>query len=175
MSSSEEILRRVEAIKLKVRQIGLDSALVDLWQQHDIGFLPRWRGRLPQHLQGLVQDAVGIAENAIEIIIRDSRYVVRFAEDRFDPSMESDLFFGTLEVFHDERRVLALTLVGEVELDGGMQWRPHNIEAFIDGPWVQDFLELEKVIVAHKERIRENSKAKEEKKKVADLKEKFGL
>jgi len=79
---------------------------------------------------------------------------------------------GLLELFSDEKKLLAINVSLEVsEYDS--EWRPFDIEAFIDGDWINGFRHL-KELIEKSEELEEYERV-EDPKKVQELKDNFGI
>jgi len=99
------------------------------------------------------------------------------SSDNFDICRENGLLI--LRVKDD--RVFELTLRGEQDLSGDdwvpPTWELREIEAFIEGPWVEHLRELNSKIIQYLRNVHEADakKRREEPSKLADLKDRFGI
>lgn len=86
--------------------------------------------------------------------------------------------FGYLEIFVNDERMFRLSLIPEVDGDyGETYWRPVDIEAFIEGPWIEDLKRLARLATAHhEEELRlAAQRRKEAPALLEDFKTRFGI
>ena len=104
--------------------------------------------------------------------LNSNDYRFEFSEDSFGTPDGEWNTHGLLELFQGEQRVLALICsLNTNDIDS--EWRQFDIEAFIDGDWVNDFqlLKQEK----KKQEYERELKRAEDPEKVDKLKKDFGI
>ena len=79
----------------------------------------------------------------LQITLKGKDYIFVFEEHDPPIELENTIKMGTLELYVDNRKVLALNM-SESWDDGNGGWSSFGIDAFIEGRWVQDFKELYK-------------------------------
>ncbi len=179
MSEADEVHEEVERRKRRARELQLPSLLFELYRDL-ICHYPAWsvdhRQYIPDDVAALEQPA----EGAISFIYRGNKYSFSWGQEMvdstFDDSPEQMLYYnGFLNVHVAGQRVFTLTLRGESDM--GITWEPRNIEAFIEGPWVEALRTLAQTAKDHLRTARnlEAKKWREDAGRLADLKERFGI
>ncbi len=179
-SEAEKVYAQVEARKRRARELGLDKLLCELWHRHYLYCWPDQIKRLGHQTCPWVADAIDLdsgkavdeskKETRIKIIVREREYIVGFSEKTY--TFPEYSLYGLLEVFSGSGRVLAINLSGQV-VEWGTEWSAFDVEAFIEGDWIQDFKHIEKAIVKYSDE--QKRREREDPTKVADLKKRFGL
>ncbi|MCX5632580.1 MAG: hypothetical protein NTW93_02745 [Phycisphaerae bacterium] len=114
-------------------------------------------------------------KEVILILLKGKKYRFEFSK-RSSIAPDNDCNYGLLELFSDEKKWLSINVSLECsKYSFATKWKPFDIEAFIDGNWINDFRHLKELIVkSENEKLREYKRA-EDSKKVQELKDNFGI
>jgi len=167
---------RAEADRRKQRawQFGLPDLTTRFYR--DLArFYPAWRGNNPAVVPQLITDIREVGKDAVEFRYHDHRYSLTW-EERSTTLPDGDVYFSsTLSLFVDENRVLEIYLQGDFNEYSGTEWRPRDVHAFIEGPWVASF----KAVVAEGERLhgvyRQRSEEEGRCREAEELRSRFGI
>jgi len=178
MTEEERILVEVERRRKRAKELGLFD-LLTLFRDH-LEFLES--GPNPERLPKSVTDVKVLdtesGKDSIkvrEICFGGSSYIFSFSE-RYDTSDSGDLCLtGHLALTRAGQRLLDLSYSGEVELYLGAVWEPNEVEAFIEGDWVQAIRMFTEDVLALADERRGESRADAKKHELEQLKRKFGL
>jgi hypothetical protein len=141
MSEEERILAEVERRRNRAKEFGLFDLLTQ-FRDH-LEFLEDGPNheRLPKYVTDVKAVGTKLGKDAIkvrEICFSSRSYIFSFRE-RYDTFDSGDVFLaGHLMLIREGQTLLDLSYSGEVELYLGAVWRPREVEAFIEGDWVQD-------------------------------------
>jgi len=164
---------RAEAEQRKQRawQLGLPELTTRFYR--DLArFYPAWRDNNPTMVPQMITDIREVGKDTVAFRDRDHRYSLAWKE--WSGSYpDGDVFFrSTLSLLVDESRVLEIYLDGvpfdEYSCD---EWRPEDVRAFIEGPWVPSF----KAVVAEGERLRQRSEEERRQRESEELRSRFGI
>ncbi|MFC1709945.1 hypothetical protein ACFL2J_07825 [Candidatus Omnitrophota bacterium] len=108
-------------------------------------------------LNSLITDAVELGKQhnskgisiKTKITLKGNSYIFSFREYNFDSIDGKSQLRGELELFLKDSKVLSLSMARDKDTQGS-RWKPIYVEMFIEGPWVEDFQELERVIEQEK-------------------------
>ena len=110
-----------------------------------------------------------------EILFESRSYIFSFRE-KYDTFDSGDLCLtGHLTLVREGQTLLDLSYSGEVELYLGAVWTPYEVEAFIEGDWVQDIEMFKQDVLDLAAQRQRRSRAEAKKHQLEDLKSKFGL
>lgn len=107
-----------------------------------------------------------------EIILDGKEYKFAFQENSFSTPDGEYNTHGLLELFTDDKKVLAINASLE-HSDYDSKWSPFGIEAFIDGDWIEDFQKLKKA--KEQDKKKRALKEAEDPEKTEKLKRDFGI
>ncbi len=185
---AEVIIRKEIAKKKKV-----DILISNLYMNH-IKHYPHWINKDRLNVPAIVSSAIETrtkdkvidiilgedpsdiqdsrnTEAAICIILNNKKFKFIFTITNF--AMDSEYYsYGLLELFENSKKVLGIN--HSLLRDGYDElWDPYDIEAFIDGEWVEDFYVLQREIKElEKIRLQEES---EDPNETERLKRNFGI
>ncbi len=156
----DRIRSEVERRKQQAQQLGLPD-LTTWFYRNNARFYPDWRGNHPEFVPQLISDIREVGEDTVEFTYQDHRYSLTWEE-------QSDTL-STLKLFVDGSRVL------DIELDryeySYTEWRPKDVLAFIEGPWVSSFME----VVAEGQRLQQRAEQDLRRWMADDLRSRFGI
>ena len=167
MSEADEILRKVEERKDRARELGVDKLICELYFDH--GLRHYTAGMHHEHQRyKIISRAKQLNDDSLQVTINDRDYVLTYT-DKWSASVP-EFHSGQLELFLGDKTLLALAISAEID-EYGTEHKPFDINAFLEGDWIQDFQQLKLQVLekeARWERERKEKKAKE-------LKDRFGL
>ena len=104
---------------------------------------PSWKKLCQPYLHPDVLQAVEISYNATRVKTKSAEYVFSFTQrstiiDEINEAIET----GQLEVRCNNTLVFKIGASCSRLASGGRRWSPRSIESFIEGPWVDELLEL---------------------------------
>lgn len=169
-NETERIEAEVAERKQRAQELGVDGLITGLYY-NNIRYYPSWIKR--GAVCSLVRDAVDLKDKRVKLSLKNGRdYIFSFKEHGFTMPDGEWVNSGTLELFHNNKKVLSLDMSLENNRTDS-QWYPLDIEAFVEGDWVKDFKELEKRIET--ERQEERRREQEDPERLKKLKEDFGI
>ena len=138
-------------------------------------FYPAWRGNHPAIVPQLISDIREVGRDAVEFSYQDHRYSLTW-EERSTTLPDGDLHLScTLSLLVDGSRVLEIYLHGDFNEYSGTKWRPTDVRAFIEGPWIPPFKEVaaegERLQAVYRHRAEEDERRRE----TEDLMSRFGM
>ena len=107
--------------------------------------------------------------------IEGSKFIFGFDSDSWLTPDGEDYHFGTLSLTVDGQEVFGIYCHGNFDEYVGIEWKPHDVVAFIEGPWLQPLTTACKKIFDWKEKYHEESEQRRNRVEAAELKKKFGL
>jgi hypothetical protein len=178
MMEEERILAEVAKRRERAKELGLFS-LLPLFRDH-LEFLKD--GSNPERLPNTVTDVkvtdIESGRDSVhmrEICFAENSYAFIFkCHDGVDPSGDSYIT-GHLLLNKEGQTLLDLYCLGEDQEWVGRVWKPFRVDAFIEGPWVQEVKNFEQGVVSLSDQRQAQSQAERTKKELEDLKNKFGL
>lgn len=169
------IHEEVEKKKNLAKEKKVDELISDLYF-NDIRYYPSWikhenREYVPALITSATESKKG-EDKMVQITLNKKIYKFSFKESFFyTPDGESNTH-GLLELFEDDKKVLAVKLSCDYS-EYGSDWRPFEIEAFINGEWIEDFSFLKKEKQKdEKDRAIKNA---EDPEKIKRMKNNFGI
>jgi hypothetical protein len=177
MTEEGRILAEVERRRKSAKELGLFD-LLNLFRDH-VEFLEGGPDpeRLPKSVTDVkVRDTKSGNDSikAREIWFGSRSYIFSFSE-RYGTSDSGDIYLtGRLVLVREGQTVLDLSFSGTVDLYLGAVWEPNEVEAFIEGDWLQeiDFFAQEVADLAAERRNRSQEQTKNH--ELEELKRKFG-
>ena len=174
------ILAEVKRRKERALKSGVVANAFNLYQR-DLPYYDSWARNCPHLLHPGIKVANKTRTSAqnesverIEATIRASKYVFTFRQKTMSMP-DRELTYGFLDVDFQGQRVMTIDCTCEDDQYAGRIWRPSDVSAFIEGPWVDEL----NVIFAEVARLHdEDSKRKQDRAKKAELeklKKGFGL
>jgi hypothetical protein len=184
---ADAIYAEVKRRKDRAKELGVPESMWDLFE--NVKYFPSYSRNDPVGYQKFVPNFVtSIQEpekNQIRFEYNGVNYFFSWSTKRVESfsSYSDDIHRedGRLILRVDNERVFELTLRGEQDLSGDdwvpPEWRLREIEAFIEGPWVETLQELNSRIIQHRRDVHEADakKRREEPAKLVDLKDRFGI
>lgn len=167
-----EVKRRKE----RAKQLGVDTFMGKLF--NDLVGYPKWfksnREYTPLITDARVLDNEKRGEDVWgkwQITLKGINYVFAFRQYPLTTSRGVYGHAGKFEVWKDNKKVLGLVLTLSNDPYHRQEWSTSNLEAFIEGDWVNDFKELyDASVKVHEERYRKLMR-----KSTDDLKKNFGI
>lgn len=176
-SDADRVYKEVKKRKQRAEELGITD-LIERLYFYKLMYYPHWLKNDRESICSLVTDAAELEDETKEgtitkttIIINNMEYAFSFKECDFS-SPDGKYAYADLELAANGKRVLALALSSECS-EYGFNWKTFDVEAFIEGDWIEEFRQLKKVMeMEEKERER---KQKESPEKIKQLKEDFGI
>ncbi len=112
----------------------------------------------------------------ISITLNERKYKFSYAENSFyhpDLGDSEPTYYGDLELFSENQKLLKLDISIRHSQYGSTQHNPTDIEAFIDGEWIEDFRSLKKQ--KQKDDKERALKKAEDPEKTNEMKNNFGI
>jgi hypothetical protein len=174
---------RVEAAKRRERasQLGLVDLVFSLYCDHLMFFEDDFKhedGRVPQSVTKIVTFKIKDGRNeteAKEVFFGDRSYLFVFRQlPGVDPG-GNDWTTGTIQVRQNGNLLFELYCTSDFEEYMGRVWKPFRVEAFLEGPWVDEV----KAFAAQVEDLNRKQSMKpsveQKHRELNDLKKRFGL
>lgn len=147
----EEAARRKKLAEEK----GVKELATELYFD-DIQYYPSWLKNEKgfAHVSKLVTNATKLESgkkkeerhiDVTELLLKDKKYRFEFSNHSFSLPDGDYANHGLLDLFIDGKRVLGVNLSNDYE-GFDPKWKPFGIEAFIDGEWINDLMDLKKAI-----------------------------
>lgn len=114
---------------------------------------------------------------SMQITLRGKDYILKFTEKPFEtPDGESHVS-GSVEVYVGEKKVAGIRVFRSYgRFSGGdHDWSVMDVEAFIDGDWLEDFRQLRDRIKEEDEERKKDNERRSDAEKTEKLKRDFGL
>jgi hypothetical protein len=183
---ADEIYAEIKRRKSRARELGIPELIWDLFDS--VKHYPSYSRNDPAGYQRFVpsfvteiheptKDDIAFAYGGVNYFFSWKTKKVESFHSDFDRIRED----GQLVLSTNDDRVFELTLRGEQDMSGDdyvpETWELREIEAFIEGPWVEHLQELNSRIIQHRQSVHEADarKRREEPAKLADLKNRFGI
>jgi hypothetical protein len=121
-----------------------------------------------------IQEEKKDEKEVILISFKGEKYRFEFSERRsIAPDSNT---YGLLELFSDEKKWLAINVSLEISNSSfATKWKPFDIEAFIDGDWIEDLKRLKDLIIIRQSKELEGDNRAKDSKKIQELKDNFGI
>jgi hypothetical protein len=146
-SKYDPIYQEIEKKKEKARQLGLPEMMVKLYHDYSLKHFPSWiTNSSVKELQEFIQSAKyvgkkGFEDSTIDIVFKNKTFRFKYKEDMVSPP-DGDFFYsGDLDLIIDGQKVLSVGMFGHPNEAGG-DWSAHDVEAFLEGDWINGFKEL---------------------------------
>lgn len=174
MSRSDNMHVEVERRKQRAWQLGLPVMVTDFYRQL-ARFYPIWKDNQPTLLPQSLSDIRQVGQDAIEFTCQDDRYVFTWNERTIDLPNGDVRFSSTIEVLVNGSRVFEVYLRGDFNEYTGTDWRPSDVSAFLEGPWVRALQDL----AAEGARLytleQERAQARTREQETEELRARFGI
>jgi len=174
MSDEDKIIAEVERRKQRARDLGLLKITFQFYREYAQHY-PAWKDTQPEVVPRLITNIQELPEDGVEFRYQDVRYTLKWKEHS-NIMPDGELFLdATLSLLVNGNLVFEVNVDGEYKEYIGTVWKPFDVEAFIEGPWVFPF----KAFAAEAEQLytiacqRWEQKRRDE--KTADLKSRFGI
>ena len=170
----QEVKRRiVRAEDLKIKET--------VWSlyQNSFRLYPAWAKNCAEYIFPSVTEPAIVAPGKVQLTINGAKYLFSYNE-RDDPVPDhTENRIGSLSLYLDDRLVLEF----EINITLPYEWYDKRkyelwgIGAFVEGPWVIELQALLPQVKNHEQTVREERRKRdrEDPKKLADLKSRFGL
>ena len=169
----DSIRGEAERRKQRAWQLGLPEITTRFYRDL-VRFYPAWQHNRPEIVPQLISEIRKVGEDAVEFGYRDHLYSLTWKEQSTPLPGGDEYVSSTLSLLMDGSRVLEIYLCGEPK-ECGTEWRPNDVLAFIEGPWVASF----KAVVAEGERLhglsRQRSEEERRSREAEDLRLRFGI
>jgi hypothetical protein len=178
MGEEERILAEVEIRRKRAEKLGL-SDLLTLFCDH-LEYLKDGPNaeRLPKSVSNVRVSEIRSGRDLVqmrEIFFGEKPYAFVFKQHQcVDPSGELDTI-GHLLLLKDGQTLFDLSVLGSVEEWTGRVWTPSTVEAFIEGPWVEEIKRFAQEVFELSDQRQRQSQSEGKKKELEDLKKKFGI
>jgi hypothetical protein len=172
MKNDKQMLQAVEERKQRARDLKVVDNLFTLYQDHLKSL--KDGSEHEEHIPKKVAVTVCSQPKAIYFALSDKPYEVSYSEYR-SWAPDSDDSYGTLSLKHDGKLVLELKCLGERDSSFYMTWRVLDVEAFIEGDWVEEFNRFARQVFGFSAQRRAEENKVYAQKQAEDLKRKFGL
>jgi hypothetical protein len=178
MAEEERILLEVEKRRKRAEKLGL-SDLLTLFCDH-LEYLKDGpnTGKLPKsvtHVRVAETRSGRDSSQIREVFFGEKSYVFVFkCHEWVDPGGEVDTS-GHLLLLRDSQTLFDLSVLGSVEEWTGRVWTPSIVEAFIEGPWVQEIKAFAQEVFELSDQRQRQSQTEGKKKELEDLKKNFGI
>jgi len=176
-TEAHRVFEEVQKRKRAAREIGVDKLISDLYFSQ-IQYYPSWI----QHSRDYVPDEISQAtesgskkedaEKVIEITLFDKKYTFEFGSKSFSLPDGENTTHGDLTLYENEKKVLKLNCSLNYD-EICSEWRPFDIEAYIEGNWIGCFTKLKEIIKEKKEQ--KEIQGAEDPDLVKKMKENFGI
>lgn len=173
----ENIKAKIKKRKDRAKQLGVDKFMGKLF--NDLRCYPKWFVSNKEYTP-LITDARSLENEKRgddvwgkwQITLKGNNYIFAFKDYPLSTSRGVYGHNGKFEVWKDDTKVLALDItLGTDPYQLKQEWSAFDIEAFIEGEWIQDFRELyDASVKAH-----EDGYKKIVRKPIDDLKKNFGI
>lgn len=177
-NEADEVYKQIEKVKQKAKDMGIFELFEKLYF-NNIRHYHSWISRNRDYVPSLVTEAAPLEKGKenqeryekVSIDLSGRNYLFTFKE-KWIFAPDGDAKHGLLQLFYNDQRVLALNVAYEDNEFFG-EWKAFNLEAFIEGDWINDFKALERQIETNrKERER---RERENPEKINKLKNDFGI
>jgi|GEM_PF-2918558 len=166
-----DLYRKVEMKKQMAKEMKIPEMFEKLYHTQ-IRYYPAWikDNRFREHVCSLVTDAEDLGDGRIKIRLKENDYVFAFKKENIF-NQEGKLYLrAKMELFLNDKKILGLHMVNTGQMLA-TKWRSSDIEAFIEGDWINDFKQLHQQIeVEATKRVKEDKKEKLDK-----IRKDFGL
>jgi hypothetical protein len=171
---------RIEEEVRKRKKIAEDKGVKDLITRLYFDYLeyfPSWIKNHNDHVPSLIDSAISEKKGEKEITIisfKDKKYRFDFSQHSFY-AFDEYCTHGLLELFSEDKKLVAINLSEVYSEYGGSDWRPFGVEAFIDGKWIDDFKYLKGAIQKNEELREKKMAMANEPKRIKKLKDDYGI
>ena len=171
-SESSQVYQEVERRKQRAKSLKIPELFEELYF-HGIKFYPSWIQHNRAYVPSSVSSAVEQDKERVVLELNGRKYTFLFKENRFSTPDGEMHRHGLLGLFYNDQRVLALNAAFEYEREYDPDWSIFDVEAFVEGDWLGDFVQLQRQVqTAKEERVR---RERENPDKLAKLKKDFGI
>lgn len=178
----DALVAEVERRKARARQLGLLDLVFDVYFR--IEHYAAWSKKAPDAVHPEFRAAREIEKrtvkglqtiHGVELPIGDSTFVFVF-DSRITSLPDGETFqSGTLTLTVDGQEVFGIDCSGDDVEYVGVQWKPRDVDSFIEGPWIEPLKAAATKILDWEEKYKRESEERRNRDKAAELKKKFGL
>ena len=175
MGETDRIEAEVEKRKKRAWELQLPQKLFS-WYEEQARWYPAWTSNSPTFLPSQI---VGAAANqeGVSFSVGQKLYAFEWKEDSYLLPDGDMAWVASLRLRIDDRVVFALRASGSFDDIAGVVWKPIDVEAFVESPWVKLTLRLiEDAQTAYGDAIQAaKNREREDPKRLAELKRNFGI
>lgn len=173
----DEIYKEVERRKARAKELKISDVVFDTYEKKYLKYYPTWfssehnREALPPEVIG----AESLDNKGVKIRLASGTYTFKYAEKV--KNLENDVWIdGEFELLAEDQLVLAFSVYGVIG-EYVTEYSINDIEAFIEGPWVEDLRRLSALIEAYnlKRKQEREKRERDDPQKLADLRKRFGI
>ena len=135
------LLAQVNRRKKRAEKLGLPDALCEFYEKARC--YPAWKNNQPLIVPNSLSD-LHVVKDSVDFAYRAARYFIQLTHSGSMPDGES---LGGIELQINETRVLEISVSSCLDYP----WRPIEVTAFVEGPWVKPF----KALVTEAQRLYE--------------------
>lgn len=175
MSEADRIMAEVERRKQRAKELGLPKMVFDFYYESARFWPARWAA-CPDYFPHSVADVQEIGRG-VSFSLGQDRYTLKWSQSSVWLPDGDVGWSGQLELSANEKRVFQISVDGRSDEGVGVFWTPSDVTAFVEGPWVKSISALAVTAKrAHAEALGLAERLQRENpKKLADLKERFGI
>lgn len=171
----DDIYAEVEQRKNRAKELGIFETVFPLYHKH-LRYYPAWTKNSPKAIFPAVSEAVDLGDHRVRLKINGRSYTFSYSE-RSIPGYDDFFTMGHLQITLEDQMVFECDVHVDDTDEFERKHTPGEIEAFIEGPWIEELKHLLTLILKHEEeesRLREKEQ-RENPEKLMDLKKRFGL
>ena len=140
------VYKVIEKKKKVVRAKRIPELLYKLYN-NQIKYYPQWikNDEARQLVCSLVTDAARLPDGRIKINLKGKEYAFLFKKNVFPDHKGNSCVQATMELFKNDKKVLGLNTspTNQMTLSS---WISSEVQAFIEGDWIDDFKQLQRQI-----------------------------
>ncbi|MGD0267380.1 MAG: hypothetical protein ABSD47_20915 [Candidatus Methylomirabilota bacterium] len=176
MGNADRIYSEVERKKKRASELKLPETVFNFY--HELArWYPAWVKHRPEAIPESVREPTKTGDGSISFSVKNDQFDFRWRESSFGLPDGDVAWSGHLELSFNKKRVFEISLIGSFSEIHGVNWSPTKVEAFVEADWVPTILKLAEEGAetnARAERLA-TQHAKEDPKRLADLRERFGI
>ena len=176
MGNADRIYSEVERRKKRALELKLPETVFSFY--HELArWYPAWVKHRPEAIPESVREPTKTGEDSISFLVKNDQFDFRWREPSFTLPDGDVAWSGQLELSFNRKRVFEIRLIGSFSEIDGVDWSPTEVEAFVEADWVPTIVKLAQEGAetnAKAERLAKQ-RAKEDPKRLADLRERFGI
>jgi hypothetical protein len=178
MEELERIKAEVEKRRERAQQLGLVNLVFSLYRDHLRFFKEDFKhedGIVPQSVTKIVPSNSRDGTDRTEVFFGESSFVFVFHERTTCMPDGEYWTTGTIEIKQNEQLLFALYCTSTEDRYMGREWKPFRVEAFLEGPWVDEIKRFAAEVQDLREKRNKTFADKRKQQELDELKKKFGL